>query len=446
MLNANGKRVTSGGTKSDACRMISCMAAAPEPSPILSFEEARHLVEEHAAGLHPRGKELLELLESAGQVLAEPVVADRNFPPFPRAMRDGYAVRAADLSSLPATLEVVGEIKAGAPTHDVPAIQPGQAATIMTGAPAPPGADAVVMVEYTSRQADRVQITKSAAAGDNIVPAGAEARRGERLLGPGLRLDYAAVAVAASAGRSRVLVYRKPQVAVLATGDEIVDVDVQPEANQIRNSNSYSLAAQVQAAGGEPVMLSIAPDEPDRLRELISDGLESDLLLLAGGVSMGKYDLVEQVLAESEAEFLFTGAQIQPGRPVVFGRVPRTAGGEEAASSRHIYFFGLPGNPVSTMVTFELFARPMLEALAGMTPRKLAFLHARLKSEIKTKTGLKRFLPAVFSGEFERSEVELARWQGSGDVVSMARANCYIVIPPDLEQIAAGEWVAVLMR
>jgi molybdopterin molybdotransferase len=427
------------------------MAAVPEPSLILTFEEARHLVEYHAATLHPRGKELLDLLDAAraGQVLAEAVLADRNFPPFPRAMRDGYAVRAADLSQLPATLEVIGEIKAGAKSEDIPELKPGQAAPIMTGAPAPPGADAVVMVEYTARQGERVQITKSVAAGDNIVPIGSEARRGERLLSPGMRLDYAAIAVAASAGRSRLLVYRKPQVAVLATGDEIVDIDVPPAANQIRNSNSYSLAAQVQAAGGEPVLLPIAPDEPARLRELIADGLEADLLLLAGGVSMGKYDLVEQVLAEFQAEFFFTGALIQPGKPVVFGRVPCGAGApareQPASAQAHTYFFGLPGNPVSTMVTFELFARPVIEALAGMTPRKLGFLSARLKSAINTKTGLKRFLPAILSGEFERAEVELARWHGSGDVATMARANCYIVIPPDREQIAEGEWVPVLM-
>jgi molybdopterin molybdotransferase len=430
--------------------MISGMAAVPEPSLILSFEEARHLVEDHAAGLHPRGKELVELLEGAGQILAEPVLADRNFPPFPRAMRDGYAVRAADLSQLPATLDVIGEIKAGAGKEAIPVLQPGQSAAIMTGAPAPPGADAVVMVEHTSRHGERVQIMKAVAAGDNIVPAGSEAKRGERLLSPGLRLDYAAIAVAASAGRNRLLVYRKPQVAVLATGDEIVDIDVPPAASQIRNSNSYSLAAQVQAAGGEPVLLPIAPDEPARLRELIADGFESDLLLLAGGVSMGKYDLVEQVLAEFQAEFLFTGVQIQPGKPAVFGRAPcgrgRLAREEVASPASHVYFFGLPGNPVSTMVTFELFARPVIEALAGMTARKLAFLNARLKSEIKTRTGLKRFLPAILSGEFEQTEVELARWQGSGDVATMARANCYIVIPPDRERIAAGEWLPVLMR
>ncbi len=425
------------------------MAASPEPSSILSFEDARHLVEEHAAQLRPHGRELVELLEGAGQILAEPVLADRNFPPFPRAMRDGYAVRAADLSPLPATLEVIGEIKAGARSEEIPTLQPGQAAAIMTGAPAPAGSDAVVMVEHTSREAGRVRIMKPVAAGDNVASVASEAKRGERLLSPGTRLDYAAIAVAASVGRGRLLVYRRPKVAILSTGDEIVDIDFPPAATQIRNSNTYSLAAQVQAAGGEPILLPIAPDQSARLRELIADGLEADLLLLAGGVSMGKYDLVEAVLAEFQAEFFFTGVFIQPGKPAVFGRIPCGAGAparESASSPAHVYFFGLPGNPVSTMVTFELFARPVVEALAGMAPRKLAFLQARLKSEITSKTGLKRFLPAVLSGEFEHAEVELVAWQGSGDVAAMARANCYIVIPPDRDRIAAGESVAVLMR
>jgi molybdopterin molybdotransferase len=214
------------------------MSAVSEPSVVLTFEDARHLVEAHAALLRPHGKELMELLEAAGQVLAEPIFADRSFPPFPRAIRDGYAVRAADLSPLPAALEVIGEIKAGARAEDVPTLQPGQAAAIMTGAPAPPGADAVVMVEYTLRDASRVRITKPVLAGDNIAPVASEAKRGEKLLSPGARLDFAAIAIAASVGRSRLLVYSKPKVAILSTGDEIVDIDVPPAATQIRNSNS----------------------------------------------------------------------------------------------------------------------------------------------------------------------------------------------------------------
>jgi molybdopterin molybdotransferase len=230
---------------------------------------------------------------------------------------------------------------------------------------------------------------------------------------------------------------------VLTTGDEIVDVDATPGPTQIRNSNSYSLAAQIKKAGGEPVLLPIAPDEPQSLRRLIEQGLNSDLLLMTGGVSMGRYDLVEQVLSDLGAEFFFTGAKIQPGRPVVFGKCGAALPTRENPGT---YFFGLPGNPVSTMVTFELFARPMLEALAGMHPQPLQFLHARLKSEIRVKPGLRRFLPAMLSGQLDDTQVELVTWQGSGDIAATARANCYVVIPPDREDIAAGEWIAVMLR
>ena len=418
--------------------MIWAMTPPPELALILGFEEARHLVESHAARLRPRATETADLLDSCGHILAESILADRDFPPFRRAARDGYALRSADLKQLPATLKVVGEIKAGAPPEQIPPLQPGEAAAIMTGAPAPEGADAVVMVEYTSQRGDDVEIKQAVEFGANIVATGSEAKRGSRLLSQGMYLGHAAISVAASVGKVHLEVYARPQVAVLSTGDELVDIDAEPGPTQIRNSNSYSLAAQIQEAGGEPVLLQVAPDEPKRLRELVVEGLKSDLLLLAGGVSMGKYDLVEQVLTELQAEFFFTGAKIQPGKPVVFGRSPR--------GSEPKYFLGLPGNPVSTMVTFQLFARPLLEALAGRAPRQLAFLHAKLKSEIKVKRGLTRFLPGILSGEFERAEVELAPWHGSGDIAATALANCYIVIPPDREHIAAGEWVPVLMR
>jgi molybdopterin molybdotransferase len=299
------------------------------------------------------------------------------------------------------------------------------------------------MVEYTSRKGDRVEITRGATAGDNIVPRGAEAQEGSPLLGRGQQLTEAGIALAASVGKRSLPVHKRPTIAVLTTGDEIVDVEATPGPTQIRNSNSYSLAAQIHRAGGQPVLLPVAPDETRGLRRLVEQGLQSDLLLLTGGVSMGRYDLVEQVLADMHAEFFFTGAKIQPGRPVVFGRC---GDGSPVPEKPATYFFGLPGNPVSTMVTFELFARPMIEALAGQSPHKLAFLHARLKAEIRVKTGLRRFLPAILSGEFENSAAELVVWQGSGDIAATARANCYIVIPPDRESIAAGEWVAVMMR
>src|SRR5271154_975175 len=383
------------------------MAAPPNQFLVLSFEDARRVVEEHASNAPPGETEKLALLHTARRVLAESISADRDIPPFARSTRDGYAVRAADLTNLPAKLKVIGEIKAG-PAQVLAPLNPGETFSIMTGAPVPPGADAVVMVEYTSQQGSLVEIIKGVAPEENIVPQGAEARSDDLLLDRGTVLNEAAIALAASVGRSRLEVFVRPRVAVLTTGDEIVDINTEPGPTQIRNSNSYSLAVQVQRAGGEPVLLPIAPDEPRLLRHFIEEGLQSDLLIMTGGVSMGRYDLVEQVLAEMQAEFFFTGAKIQPVKPVVFGRVP----------VHHKFFFGLPGNPVSTMVTFELFAKPVLEALAGMPPRPLTFLHARLKSEIRVKPGLTRFLPAILSGEFEQAEVELMPWQGSGDVAA----------------------------
>jgi molybdopterin molybdotransferase len=432
------------------------MAAPPTPSLVLSFEEARRMVEDHASHLSPGAHETVDLLHAAGRILAEPIRADRDIPPFPRSTRDGYAVRSADLAQLPGKLTVMGEIKAGPqPANALSELNPGEAFSIMTGAPVPRGADAVVMVEYTSLQNELVTITKGIVAGENIVAQGAEARSASLVLNPGTQLNEATIALAASVGKFRLQVFARPRVAVLTTGDEIVDVNVNVNdakigPTQIRNSNSYSLAAQIQEAGGEPVLLPIAPDEPRRLRELIEQGLQADLLLMTGGVSMGRYDLVEQVLAQIGAEFFFTGAKIQPGRPVVFGRVPCSASNPVRAGAsappRHKYFFGLPGNPVSTMVTFELFARPLLEALAGMPARPLPFLHTRLKSEIRTKPGLTRFLPAILSGQYDNSQAELVPWQGSGDITARTRSNCLLVIPPDCEHILAGEWVAVLLR
>ena len=405
------------------------------PASSLTFEQARHLVETHATALRPAATETVALAGAASRILAEPLLADRDFPPFPRATRDGFALCAADVVHPPTTLRVIGEIKAGiAPAEFNFHLASGQAVSIMTGAPLPSGADAVVMVEYTEPAADEVKVLRSVAVGENYVPTGAEALRGAVLLHPGARLDAAAIACAASVGKPTLRVFCRPRIAVLSTGDELVDVHSLPGPTQIRNSNLHSLAAQISAAGAEPVLLPIAPDEPARLRELIEQGLQADLLLLTGGVSVGKYDLVEQVLAELQASFLFTSVQIQPGRPAVFGQ------------ARGRFFFGLPGNPVSTMVTFELFARPMVEALCGMTPRKLVFPRARLRSEVRTRTGLTRFLPASLTGEFDDAQVELVHWQGSGDMAATVRANCYLMVLPDRELLSAGEWVPILLR
>jgi molybdopterin molybdotransferase len=456
------------------------MNTAAQSAGVLSFEEAYRVVRERCRRIlnaADRQSEAVLLLQAVGRVLAEPIVADRDFPPFPRATRDGFAVRAEDLASGLTLLRVVGQVRAG-DTYDLP-VASGEAVEIMTGAAVPVGADAVVMVEYTERKSKEVnhkghegaqrgkteerevipdddhvldiagheqprpeekrteefvEIRRTVIADENVVLAGAEARAGQQLLPQGVRLGSAHIALAAAAGKSGVKVYRKPRVAILSTGDELVEVAEKPGASQIRNSNSYSLAAMVAECGGEPVQLPIAPDEEGKLTELIQEGLKADMLLLSGGVSMGKFDLVEQALKGLGAEFFFTGALIQPGKPVVFGEVGKVA------------FFGLPGNPVSVMVTFELFARQMVEALSGAEPTRLKSARAKLKKDFKTKTGLTRFLPAMLDGGLYDPEVEVVQWQGSGDMLAAARANCYLVVPPDREKLAKGEMVTVVLR
>jgi molybdopterin molybdotransferase len=288
------------------------------------------------------------------------------------------------------------------------------------------------MVEYTRENGEIVLVERPVAAGDNIVPQGAEGRRGDVVLARGTRLRSQEIAVVTTIGCTQLSVFDKPHVAILSTGDEVVELDQQPGPVQIRNSNAYSLSAQIERAGGEPVRLPIAPDEKSRLRTLIEYGLSSDLLLLSGGVSMGKYDFVEQVLTSLGAEFYFTGVKIQPGKPLVFGKV------------RGKYFFGLPGNPVSTMVTFQLFARTILDALAGAAPQALPFVSAQLKSEFQTKPGLTRFLPARLIPDIAHSQVEPVPWNGSGDVFAQSKADCLLVVPPDREKIPAGSMVTIL--
>jgi len=399
------------------------------PSRVVSYAEASGIVREHAGRLaSPHRSQSAELLDTLGRVLAEPILADRDQPPFPRSTRDGFACRAADVAaSLP--LEVIGSIRAGeAAAIEVTA---GKAVEIMTGAPVPAGADCVVMVEHVLRDGDTLRLASGRLIqqGENIVPMGAEARAGTVIVPRGTRISSAQVAVAAACGAGKLSVFRRPRVAIVATGDELVEVSQEPQSQQIRNSNSYSLAAQVIAAGAEPVRLPIARDERVHLESMIRSALETDIVLLSGGVSMGKYDLVEEVLLSLGAEFYFTGALIQPGKPVVFGQI-----GER-------YFFGLPGNPVSTMVTFLLFVEPLLGALCGEAGRGPRFAQASLVGEVRVKTGLTRFLPARLTD----GHVEAVTWQGSGDLASTSRSNCFLVVPPDKPVLMAGETVSILL-
>ncbi|HEX6466134.1 MAG TPA: gephyrin-like molybdotransferase Glp [Terriglobales bacterium] len=427
------------------------MPASSQPDvhgTVLSFQDARRLVQAHAnalRGLANPSLQKLALLDALGRTLAAELLADRDLPPFPRATRDGYAVRSADLAQARTRLKIVGQIKAGGPPPaGFTCLRPGEAVEIMTGAPVPEGADAVVMVEHTeSRAAGEVIVHRKLSLGENIVRQGSEAREGQLLAPVGTRLDYPHIALAASVGAVMVEVFARPRVAILTTGDEVVPITVIPGENQIRNSNRHSLAAQVMLAGGEPVCLPIAPDEPHRLRELIVEGLGCDLLLISGGVSMGKYDFIEQVLAELSAEFFFTGCRIQPGKPVVFGRMRRPEGPVAAAPR---YFFGLPGNPVSTMVTFELFVKEFIFALSHTDSGPVRFAQAKLKKGFPTKGGLTRFLPGVLAGDDREQQVELLPWQGSGDIVTLARANCYVVVHPERERYKTGERITVLLR
>jgi molybdopterin molybdotransferase len=404
---------------------------------VINFTEALAAVNKYAARLSPTEPELLSLLDALGLPLAENLVADRDFPPFARATRDGYAVRSKDLAKLPARLRCIGELKAGASVEQSSiTVKAGEAVEIMTGAPVPAGADAVVMVEYTERSGAKVTVKRKVAGGENVVAAGSEAHKGDVMVSRGTRMNHAMVAIAAAIGKADVAACRPPQVSILATGDEVVDINLPPGPNEIRNSNSYSLAAQVTDAGCEPLILPVAHDDVNDIEVFVRKGIRYDLLLLTGGVSMGKYDLVEQVLEKLGARFFFTGVLIQPGKPVVFG--------ELRSDGKTTPFFGLPGNPVSTMVTFQLFVKPVLDALAGARPQAPLFARAGLKASFKTKTGLTRFLPARLGGTHAQPEVELVKWQGSGDLMAMARANCYIVVPADQEHFAAQESVTVL--
>lgn len=408
----------------------------PQEEIIFDYSEASALVLTHAAHLpRPSRVEKVPIEQALGRSLAASITADRNQPPFDRSTRDGYAVRSADVQG-GGTLNVIAQLRAGQPALTV-AVGPGEAIEIMTGAPMPPRADSVLMVEHADVLEDgiRPHAGRTLQPGENIVPAGAEARDGGIIVTAGTRLSATHIGAAVSCGAAVVEVYRQPRIAILATGDELVEPGEPAQDFQIRNSNSYSLAAQVERAGGIPVRLPIARDTLENLQQSLETAMQSDLVLLSGGVSMGKFDFVEQVLTTLGAEFLFTGVRMQPGRPVVFGRLP----------SQAKYFFGLPGNPVSTMVTFALFAAPLIRALGGETEARPLFARARIAEPFRHKPGLTRFLPALLSTDWDRAEVTPIAWQGSGDLAATARANCFIVIPPDRQELTAGDDVSVLL-
>jgi molybdopterin molybdotransferase len=406
---------------------------------VVSFDEALEMVLGHAVDLAGPATEQVSLLACAGRVLADAVRADRDQPPFDRSTRDGFAVRASEFGAV--ALRVAGQVRAGEQWQGE-ALGSGAAIEIMTGAPIPEGADAVVMVEHVERGGETIrrQGERMIRSGENIVRRGSEAQMGEVVLQAGTVMQGAEIALAAACGASVLRVFRKPRVAIVATGDELVEIESTPGPQQIRNSNSYGLAALVTEAGGEAVRLPIAPDSRAELEEIIRSARSCELMLLSGGVSMGEYDLVEEVLRVLGAEFFFTGVRMQPGKPVVFGRLPAADGFPAQL------FFGLPGNPVSTQVTFHCFVEPLLRAMGGCMTHGPRFAQATLAEDAEGKAGLMRILPARLTADRVRPEVKLVGWQGSGDLAANARANCYAVLPPENERFAAGDVITILLR
>jgi len=409
---------------------------------MLSFETARAKVIEvvGARESKPLATETVDLGRdpsgALGRILASQIIADRNYPPFDRSIRDGFALRSADAAEPGARLRVIGESRAGFAFSGT--VNAGECVRILTGAPVPRGANAVMMHEYTRTEGDFIVFEQAARAGQHFVLAGAESRVGEVLVPRGARLGYAELAVAAEVGHVRVEVSRRPRVAILSTGDELVALGEKPGPFQIRNSNNVSLAAQVTLSGGEPVLEGSAIDDVAELRARIERGLAADMLILSGGVSVGKYDLVEQVLQDLGAEIFFESVAIRPGKPAVFGWL------------RGKPVFGLPGNPVSTMVTFELLVAPAIELLCGHPPQPLPLFKAILAHSVDEKGSVAHFLPARVSWPNQDSgrspKVELVLWEGSGDVAAVARANCFLVVYPSRPRLEAGEWVDVLPR
>ncbi len=403
------------------------MGAAQTKTKTLEWEEARSLVlSEVLKALQAPATEIVSLEAAYGRVLAKDIQADRDYPALDRSLRDGFAIHA---NESPGKLRVLGELRAG--ENQSTPLPLGHALEIMTGAPVPAGADAVVMVEHVERDGDRVTIPQHAVSGQFINRHGTEAQAGSTLVPAGTRLDASHIATLAMTGNVDVPVFVQPSVAILSTGDELVEASAVPGPHQIRNSNSYSLAALVAAAGGKPSIQAVARDTEAELTRALERGMEHDLLLISGGVSAGKYDLVKPCLKKLGTNFVFERVRIQPGQPTAFGK----AGGK--------FVFGLPGNPGSSMVTFQLFARTALQLLAGVKDPILPVFRAVFDAPFKHKLGLTRFLPAFLNGQGGLTHIP---WQGSSDIPAFARANVFLIADADRESWNAGDSIRVMLK
>ena len=401
-------------------------SAARTAARLLTVDEA---LERILARIRVLPSESLPLADALGAVLGEDVAAESDVPPFRNSAMDGYAVRGADVAQVPARLRVVGEIAAGAAPSR--AVAPGEAMRIMTGAPMPDGADAVVRVEDTDNRADVVTITVPTRPGTSVRAAGEDLRRGETILASGTTLRPAEIGVLATLGRTAVAVTKRPRVAVLSTGDELVELDAKLRPGQIRDANRYSLSAAVRLAGATPVGGGIVRDTAADLRGALGEAAAgADVIVTSGGVSVGDHDYVKPVVDEL-GTMDFWSIAIRPGRPLAFGEI----------DGRPI--FGLPGNPVSSLLGFELFVRPALLRMGGRRLLHRPRVTARCTEPIDTPPGLRFFARGVYDPE--TNSVRTTGPQGSGILRSMALANCFIDVPETTDHVSPGEAVVVIL-
>ncbi len=397
---------------------------------MLSVEEALDQILRH---IEPLGTERVSLLNALGRVVAEDVYAPRDIPPLDNSGMDGYAVRAEDIAKAsqdsPIRLKVIEDLPAGFIAKK--AVQKGEAIRIMTGAPIPTGADAVVPVEETKREDDSALILKAFSLGEHIRKAGGDAKRGDRVISEGDFIHPAQVGMLASVKRAYVSVYQRPTVAILCTGEELVDVDEDLEAGKIVSSNSYTLAAQVKDCGAIPLQLGIAKDRKEDIESKLRQGLRADVLISSAGVSVGDYDFVKDVLHHLGVEMVFWKVAMRPGKPLAFGTL------------RGKPVFGLPGNPVSSMVSFEQFVRPSLLKMMGHRKITRPVIDAVLKEDIRKEPDRRHFVRALVSFEDDRYMVTMTGDQGSGILRSMVKANGLVVIPEGRDRVRAGEKVKV---
>jgi len=397
---------------------------------MITVEAARKII---LAEIQTMGREKCLLSNTLGRTLAEDLVSPLNHPPWDTSAMDGYAVRMVDIPkaspSEPRTLKVIETIPAGRLPEKK--LGRGEVAKIMTGAPLPEGADAIVRVEDTEGDGEEVSIFTVPEAGEFIRRKGEAVRVGDSILQKGIQIRPAEIAMMASVGRSVISVFQRPRVAILSTGDELADLDEVRGPEKILNSNGYGLSAQVSDAGGIPISLGIAKDTHADLIEKLKEGLHADIILASGGVSMGDYDFVIEVLKELGAEMKFWKVSMKPGRPLAFGVI----------SGKPV--FGLPGNPVSSMVSFEQFVRPTILLASGRNEICRPTMKAVLKEDIRKHPGRRLFLRAVVSSHRGEVSVRLAGDQDSAVLMSLVKANAFLILPEEGDLVKSGEDVTV---